>query len=166
MLLNWLQSNLKILQKSCTCLSPTEFSQIRTESLLTLSLTICNGPCPIAGKTEQVTERQESVNTIVESSLESALSIPLALSLTPHSELCELSEVSTWSPILYMGHKAYCPKILKLLSGGTGPGIWVFLSLCPLSLDWVTAQVTQVLEAVAPSGETSNADEERKTQHT
>ena len=65
-----------------------------------------------------------------------------------------------------MGHKAYCPKILKLLSGGPGPGIWVFLGLCPLLLYWITAQVTQVLEAVAPSGETSNADEESKTQHT
>lgn len=64
-----------------------------------------------------------------------------------------------------MDHRAYFPKVSKLLSDRTGPGTWVFLSLCPLPLDWITAQVTQVLEAVAPSGETSSAGEESKAQH-
>lgn len=82
---------MKILQKSCTHLSSTEFNQVCTESLLTLSLTIYHGtgPCLIAEKTQHVRGKSQA-NTITESSLESALSIPQALSFTPHSEFYEV----------------------------------------------------------------------------
>lgn len=135
----------------------SELNQVCTKSLLTLSVTIYHGasPCFIAGKTEQLTERQEPWNTIIEGSGDSTLSIPHVWSLTPHSELYG---EGTLSPILYMGHRDYFPKFWEVLRGRTGVGTWIFLTLCPLPLVWTTAQVPQMLGAVTP-GEVGSKSE-------
>ena len=105
-------------------------------------------------------QRDQNQDTVTETFLELSLRIPPGLLLTPHSELNEVYEVGTLNPILYMGSRAYFLKVSKLLRGGTGPGTWVCLSLCSPPLDRTSAQVTQVIEAVAPSGETSSTGEE------
>lgn len=154
---------MKILQTSCTHLCFTEFNQVCTKSLLTLNsdCILWHRALLVAGKTQ--VRGKSQAHTVIESSLESTLSIPHALSFTPHIELCETYEIGTLSPILYMGHRNHFPKVWELLSGGTWPGTWVFLSLCPPSLDWTTAQVIQMLEIITP--DETNAGEESKTQH-
>lgn len=141
-------------------MSSTEFNQVYTESLLTLSLRICHGTGPrlIAGKTQQVRGKSQA-NAIIESALQSAQAC--------HRHCLLLLTVNSiqWvlSPILYKGHRGNFPKVSQLLSGRTGPGTWVFLSLCLPPLDRTTAQVTQMLEARTPSGET--AMQEKKAEH-
>lgn len=113
---------------------------------------ICHGTGPrlIDGKTQQVRGKSQT-NAIIESALQSAQA--------SHRHCLLLLTVNSmkWvlSPILYKGHRGHFSKVSELLSGGTGPGTWIFFSLCPPPLDWATAQVTQMLEARTPSGETA-----------
>ena len=149
---------MKILQKSCIHLFSTEPNQVCTESLLTLVLSIM---VLQLGKLSESEKGKNQASNNIKSFLESTPSISHALSFTPHSELYELYEVGTLRPFLYMGHRGYFPKVYELLSGETGPGPWVFLSLCPPSLDSTTAQVSHS----NAKGYNCNAGEESKAQH-